>query len=103
MQSCGFEASRAGLDSDLVVYGLSQSLFTTEIFFSGLHRDVAQQKLNLFQLAPRAVAEAGTRSSKITGREFYNSYLARILFDEVPHDFFSHFGAPNRSHPTHAT
>lgn len=47
--------SRAGFNSDLVVDGLSQSLFTAEIFFSGLHRDVAQQKLNLFQLAPGAV------------------------------------------------
>ena len=44
--------SRAGFDSDLVVDGLSQSLFAAEIFFSGLHGDVAQQKPNLFQLAP---------------------------------------------------
>jgi hypothetical protein len=52
--------SRAGFDSDLVVDGLSQSLFAAEIFFSGLHGDVAQQKPNLFQLAPGAVAEART-------------------------------------------
>jgi hypothetical protein len=35
-------------------------MFAAEIFFSGLHGDVAQQKLNLFQLAPGAVAEART-------------------------------------------
>src|SRR5580765_396745 len=80
--------SRAGLNSDLVVDGLSQSLLTAEIFFSSLHRDVAQQKLNLFQLAPGAVAEAGTRSSKVMRREFYDSNLACVLLDDMPHHLF---------------
>ena len=35
-------------DSYFIVDGLSQSLITTEVFFRGLHRDVSQQKLNLF-------------------------------------------------------
>jgi hypothetical protein len=43
--------SRAGFNSELIVANLFQSLFTAKIFFSGLHREVAQQKLNLFQLA----------------------------------------------------
>src|SRR6266436_2840874 len=47
-----FWVSRAWFNSNLVVHGLSHSLFAAEIFFRGLHRDVAQQKLNLFQLAP---------------------------------------------------
>jgi hypothetical protein len=32
--------------------------------------DVAQQKLNLFQLAPSTVAETSTRPSKVVWREF---------------------------------
>src|SRR2546430_13183489 len=44
-RSCGFWVSRARFNSNLVVHGLSQSLFAAEIFFRGLHRDVAQQKL----------------------------------------------------------
>ena len=44
--------------------------FEAEIFFRGLHRDVAQQKLNLFQLAPSTVAETNTRPSKVVWREF---------------------------------
>ena len=68
-----FWVSRARFNSNLVVHGLSQSLFTTEIFLSGLHRDVAQQKLNLFQLAPGAMAKPSTRLSKVMGREFYDS------------------------------
>ena len=61
--------SRDGFNSDLVVHGLSQSLFASEILFRGLNRDVAQQKLDLLQLAPRAVAETSTRPSKVMGRE----------------------------------
>src|SRR5260221_6993831 len=95
--------SRAGFNSDLVVHGLSQSLFTTEIFFSGLHRDVAQQKLNLFQLAPGAVAETSARPSKVMRRKFCNSNLACVLLDDMPYHLFGHFGAPNRSRPTDAT
>ena len=95
--------SWTGFNSDLVVDGLSQSLFTAEIFFSCLHRDVAQQKLNLFQLASGAVAEAGTRSSKVMGREFYDSNLACVLLDDMPHHLFGHFGAPNGSRPADAT
>jgi hypothetical protein len=49
---------------------------------------VPQQKLNLFQLAPSAVAEAGTRSSKVMRREFYDSNLACVLLDDMPHYFF---------------
>jgi hypothetical protein len=46
---------------------------------------VAQQKLNLFQLAPGAVAEARTRSSQVMGREFYDSNLACVPLDDMPH------------------
>src|SRR6266849_3877960 len=98
-----FSSAENRFNSYLVVDGLSQSLFTAEIFLRGLHRDVAQQKLNLFQLAPGAVAEAGTRSSKVMRHEFYNSNLACVLLDDMPHHFFGHFGAPNRSRPTDAT
>ena len=58
------------LDPDLIVHRLPQSLFTAEIFFSGLYRDVPQKKLNLFQLTSSAVAETGTRPSQIMRREF---------------------------------
>jgi hypothetical protein len=70
-RTSAFKALRARFNSDLVVYGLSQSLFASKILFRGLNRDVAEQKLDLFQLAPGAVAETSTRPSKVMGREFY--------------------------------
>ena len=48
------------LDPDPVVDSLAQSLLTAEIFFCSLHRNMAQQKLNLFQFAARTVAETST-------------------------------------------
>jgi hypothetical protein len=36
-------------------------------------------------------------------REFYDSNLACVLLDDMPHHLFGHFGAPNRSRPTDAT
>src|SRR6267142_3033761 len=82
------EASQTRFDSDLVVDGLSQSLFTTEIFFCGLHRDVAQKELNLLQLAASTVTQSSTRSSKVMRREFQDPSLARVLFDDMPHHLF---------------
>ena len=58
---------------------------------------MAKQKLNLFQLAPGAMAEAGTRIlSKVMRREFYDSNLAAYAapLDDMPHHFFRHFGCP---------
>jgi len=39
-----FSSAKNRFNSYLVVDGLSESLFTAEIFFSGLHRDMAEQK-----------------------------------------------------------
>src|SRR5260370_24929080 len=80
-----FSSAENRLNSYLVVDGLSQSLFTTEIFFRGLHRDVAQQKLNLFQLAPGAVAEAAARSSNVLMREVCDFNLAHALPAHITH------------------
>ena len=63
---------------------------------------MAQQKLKLFQLAPGVVAEAGTRSSKVMRREFYDSHPASVLLYDMPDHLFGHFCAPNRSRPTDA-
>jgi len=79
--------SRTGFNSDLVVDGLSQSLFAAQIFLRGLDRDMAQQKLNLFQLAAGAMAKTGARSSKVMRRESYDSNLACVLLDDMPHHF----------------
>jgi hypothetical protein len=46
---------RLGLKTDLVVNGISQSLFATQIPFGRLDADVPKQKLNLFEFSPGLV------------------------------------------------
>ena len=57
----------SGRGADIVMR-LSQSLHAAEVFLSSLHRDVAQEKLNIFPLT-----EPSTRPSKVMRREFQNS------------------------------
>jgi hypothetical protein len=40
------------LDAKPIIHGVSESLLTSQVFFRSLHRYVAEQKLNLLQLAP---------------------------------------------------
>jgi hypothetical protein len=40
------------LDAKPIIHGVSKSLLTSQVFFRRLHRYVAEQKLNLLQLAP---------------------------------------------------
>jgi hypothetical protein len=37
------------VQSNQVIYGVTELLFAAQVFFSSLHTDMPQQKLNLFQ------------------------------------------------------
>ena len=50
--------SGRGLDSDLVVYGGSNSLRAAEVSLRRLHRDVPEEELDLLQFAAGGAAEA---------------------------------------------
>src|ERR1700678_2397001 len=85
---------RARFNSDLVVDSLPQPLFTAEVFFSGLYRDVAQKELDLFQLTSSAVAETGARSSEIMWREFRDSQFLCVFLYDVPNHFLGYLRTP---------
>jgi len=70
------------------------SLFAAKIAFSGLNRNVSQQKLNLFQLSPGSVAEPGTRLAEVVRRQFGKTNAVRSFFYDVPHGLFSDSFAP---------
>src|SRR6267378_3857223 len=40
-----------GFDSDSIIHGFAESLLATQVFLCRLYRDVAKEKLNLFQFA----------------------------------------------------
>ncbi len=59
---------RFGFEPDLVVYGMAQLLFASQVPFGGLNRDMPQQKLNLFKFAAGEIEQASTRATQIVGR-----------------------------------
>ena len=58
---------------------------------------MAEQKLDLLQLAARFVTEVCTGSSKVMRREVGGSELLRIGFDDMPDNFLSRAVAPGSS------
>ena len=52
--------SRAGFNADAIIYRETNALLRSKISFRGLDRDMAQQHLNLLQLAARYLAESRT-------------------------------------------
>jgi hypothetical protein len=55
------------LQSDPVVHRVPEALLAAQVSFSCLHRDVPQQKLDLFKLTARGVAQAGARAATVMG------------------------------------
>jgi hypothetical protein len=48
---------RLGLKANIVVYGIPQSLFATQIPFGRLDADMSKQKLDLLEFSPCLVTE----------------------------------------------
>ena len=55
-------------DPDFVVDGTSNPLFTTEIAFGRLNRNVPKQKLDLLQFTSRSVAKPCAGSAEVVRR-----------------------------------
>jgi hypothetical protein len=49
---------------------MPESLLAAQAFFRRLHRNMTEQKLDLFQLTSRTVTEPSARPSEIVWREF---------------------------------
>jgi hypothetical protein len=55
---------------------------------------VAQEKLNLFEFSPSAMAEAGACATKIVGREMVDADSFGILFYRTPNNIGSDSKTP---------
>jgi hypothetical protein len=61
------------LNSDAIVDRSPDALFAPQVSLGRLHRNMAQQKLNLLQFASRRVAQPGTASPKIVWRQIVDA------------------------------
>lgn len=74
-----------------------------QVALGRLYRDVAEEKLDLLQLAASGTTESSAASPKMVRREFIHANLRRELLDHVPDELLRHPFAPNLSSATHAT
>ena len=78
----------SGFDTKFVVYSYSQTLLAANIAFCGLHRDMPKEKLDLFKLASRIMAEPRTGPPEIMWRETWNVHVRGSLLHNVPNRLF---------------
>jgi hypothetical protein len=64
---------------------------------------MAQQELNLLQLASRIVTEPSTRPPEIMWCQLGNSQALCVFLDDVPDYLFGDLRSPNSSLATHAS
>ena len=62
---------------------------------------MAQQELNLLQLAASGSAQAGATSAEIVRRKLGHADLGGKFFDDMPDELFCHAFTPNLASATH--
>lgn len=74
-----------------------------EVTLSCLHRYVAEEKLDLLQLAARGTTESSTTPPQIVWGELVYANLRRELFNYVPDELLGNPFTPDLPRATHAT
>jgi hypothetical protein len=69
-----------------IVHRVTEILFAAEIAFRRLNGCMAQQELNLLQLASAAVAQLGARSPQVMRRDMFQARSFAAGLHDVPHD-----------------
>ena len=77
-----------GFDAEFVVDRYSQTLPAANIAFSGLNREMPEEKLDLFKLASRIMAEPRTGPAQIMRRQTRNVHAGSSLLHNVPDRLF---------------
>ena len=73
-----------------------------QVALGRLYRDVAEEKLDLLQLAASGTTEPSATSAKIVRREFVHANLRRELLDYAQDELLRYPFAPNLSSAAHA-
>jgi len=82
-----------------IIYRMSEILLAAEIAFGCLHRCMAQQELNLLQLAAARVAQLRTGSPQVMRCNMLQARSLAATLDHVPHDILRDAFSPYLSHP----
>ena len=88
---------------EAVVYRVPQVLLAAQVSFGRLHRGVAKQKLNLFDLPATRMTQLRARSPQIVGRDALQTRFFATLLNHVPDHVLGDRFAPNLSAPAHSS
>jgi hypothetical protein len=91
----------AGLDADLVVDGVSETLLAAKISLGRLHGDVPQQELDLVQFASGVPAQAG--ASEVMRGKLLNGCSFGAVLHNMPHNPLRHTVSPSLARAANAT
>src|SRR5579859_2820708 len=80
-----------------IIYRMSEILLAAEIAFGCLHRCMAQQELNLLQLATARVAQLRTGSPQVMRRNMLQARSLAATLDYVPHHILRDAFSPHLS------
>ena len=83
----------------MVVDGMAQSLLAAEVAFRGLHRNVAQQELDLFEFPSCFMAQPCAAPPAVVGREWLNPATLGAGLHDVPDDFLRDVATPRHAEP----
>src|SRR4051794_15358811 len=78
-----------------VIDGMGEILPGTEITFSGLDGGMAEQKLDLFEVAAGGAAEFGAGAAEVMGGQVWSADDASVFLHDPPNDFFGYAIAPD--------
>ena len=85
------------------VHWVPEILFAAQIALRRLHRRMAQQELNLFQLATVAVAQLGTRPPQVMPGNMLQARSLTAGSDDVPDNILREAFAPYLYRPVYGS
>ena len=78
-----------------VVNRSTNPLFAAEIPLSRVHRDVAEQELDLLQLSAGGMAQLRARTPQVMRRDGSEAEFGSVLLHHVPNQSFGHALTPS--------
>ena len=82
---------------------MPEVLLAAQVSFGRLHRGVAEQKLNLFDLPATRMTQLRARSPQIVWRDAFQPRFFAAALDHVPDHVLGDRFAPNLSGPAHSS
>ncbi len=93
MKSSSDELAR-WFDTDVIIHRVADFLLAAKVTLCGLHRDVPEEKLDLFELTPRHVTEPGACAPEIVRSNLFDADRFCEILDHQQKHLLGTFAMP---------